>query len=139
MERRKIHVDCIQLFPRTVERGLAPQHVEQTDFVAECRHIEGYGEAWLLYQQKPPHLVAHVQFTNGEADFDLKLGTVLAMQKLHAYIDGDLTFFCMLARINQDEVPSAWPDRIQVPVRAVGAAARWWHEYGRATLAAKNT
>ncbi len=38
MERRKLDLDYIQLFPRTVEHGLAPQHVEQSDFVAECRH-----------------------------------------------------------------------------------------------------
>lgn len=135
MERRKFHVDCIQLFPRAVERGLSPLHVEQTDFVAECQHIEGYGDAWLLYQQKPPHLVAHVQFAKDDADFDLKLGVAIGMHKLHAYVDGNLTFFCMLARIRSDEVPSAWPDRIKIPVRAVGAAARWWHEYGRETSA----
>ena len=71
MERRKLDLDYIQLFPRTVEHGLAPQHVEQSDFVAECRYVEGFGEAWLLHQQKPPHLVAHVQFATDEADFDI--------------------------------------------------------------------
>ena len=56
MERRKLELDYIQLFPRTVENGLAPQHVEQSEFVAECRYIEGFGDAWLLHQQKPPIL-----------------------------------------------------------------------------------
>ena len=37
MERRKLDLDYIQLFPRTVEHGLTPQHVEQSGFVAECR------------------------------------------------------------------------------------------------------
>ena len=106
MERRKLDLDYIQLFPRAVEHGLAPQHVEQSDFVAECRYVEGFGDAWLLHQQKPPHLVAHVQFATDEADFDKKLGTAIALQQLHEYIEGDLTFFCMLAGINADEVPA---------------------------------
>ncbi len=45
-------------------------------------------------------------------------------------IDSDLTFFCMLAGINADEVPSTWPDRIKIPVRDLSAATKWWHEYG---------
>ena len=130
MESRKLNLDYIQLFPRTVEHGLAPQHVKQSDFVAECRYVEGYGDAWLLHQQKPPHLVAHVQFATDEADFDKKLGTAIALQQLHEYIEGNLTFFRMLASINADEVPPTWPDRIRIPVRALSAATRWWHEYG---------
>ena len=54
MERRKLDLDYIQLFPRTVEHGVAPHHVEQSDFVAKCRYVEGFGDAWLLHQQKPP-------------------------------------------------------------------------------------
>ena len=131
MERRTLDLDYIQLFPRTVEHGLAPQHVGQSDFVAECRYIEGFGDAWLLHQQKPPHLVAHVLFATDEADFDKKLGTAIALQQLHEYIEGDLTFFCMLAGINAEEVPPTWPDRIRIPIRALSAATRWWHEYGK--------
>jgi hypothetical protein len=148
MERRKLNLDYIQLFPRTVEHGLASQHVEQSDFVAECRYVDGFGDAWLLHQQKPPHLVAHVQFATDEADFDKKLGTAIALQQLHEYIEGDLTFFCMLAGIrsalwdacqskNADEVPPTWPDRIRVPVRALSAATRWWYEYGEEALTLK--
>ena len=65
MERRKLDLDYIQLFPRTVEHGLAPQHVEQSDFVAERRYVEGFGDAWLLHQQKPPHLVAALRARTG--------------------------------------------------------------------------
>lgn len=138
MERRKLDLDYIQLFPRTVEHGLAPQHVEQSDFVAECRFVEGFGDAWLLHQQNPPHLVAHVQFATDEADFDKKLGAAIALQQLHEYIEGDITFFCMLAGINTAEVPPAWPDRIRVPVRALSAATRWWHEYRNEVLLLNN-
>ena len=138
MERRKLDLDYIQLFPRTVEHGLAPQHVEQSDFVTECRYVEGFGDAWLLHQQKPPHLVAHVQFATDDADFDKKLGTAIALQQLHEYIEGVLTFFCMLAGINADEVPPTWPDRIRVPVRALSAATRWRHEYGKEELSINN-
>ena len=45
MERRKLDLDYIQQFPRKVEHGLDPQHVEQSDFVAECRYVEGFGDA----------------------------------------------------------------------------------------------
>ncbi|MBO5629973.1 MAG: hypothetical protein J5965_12970, partial [Aeriscardovia sp.] len=92
---------------------------------------------WLVHHQKPPHLVAHVQFAIDEADFDKKLGTAIALQQLHEYIEGDLTFFCMLAGINADEVPPTWPDRIRIPVRALSAATRWWHEYGEEALSLK--
>ena len=139
METRKLDLDCIQLFPRTVEQGLAPQHVEQSDFVAECRYVEGFGDAWLLHQQKPPHLIAHVQFATDEADFDRKLGTAIALQQLHDHIRGDHTFFCMLAGINAAEVPPTWPDRIRIPVRALSAATRWWHEYGEEVMANNKT
>ena len=138
MERRKLDMDYIQLFPRTVEHGLDPQHVEQSDFVAECRYVDGFGIARLLHQQKLPHLVAHVQFATNEADFDKKLGTAIVLQQLHEYIEGDLSFFCMLTGINADEVPPTWPDRIKIPVRALGAATRWWYEYGKEELSLNN-
>ena len=92
----------------------------------------------LLHQQKPPHLVAHVQFATDETDFDKKLGTAIALQKLHEYIEGDITFFCMLAGINAAEVPPTWPDRIRVPVRALSVATRWWHEYRNEVLLLNN-
>ena len=44
----------------------------------------------------------------------------------------------MLAGINAEEVPLTWPDRIKVPVRALSAATRWWHEYGKETLLLNN-
>lgn len=137
MERIQLEPGYIQLFPRTFEHGLFPEHVEKSEFVAECRYVEGFGDAWLLHQQKPPHLVAHVQFASDEADFDKKLGTAIALQKLHSYIEGDLTFFCMLAGINGDEVPITWPDRIKIPVEALQDATYWWYEYGKEALSKK--
>ena len=76
--------------------------------------------------------------SHDEADFDRKLGTAIALQQLHEYIEGDLTLFCMLAGINADEVPPTWPDRIRIPVRALSAATRWWHEYGKEALSLNN-
>ena len=134
MERIQLEPGYIQLFPRTFEHGLHPLHVEKSDFVAECRYVEGYGDAWLLYQQKPPHLVAHVQFAKDEADFDKKLGTAIGLQKMHEYITGDLTFFCMLAGINAAEIPQTWPDRIKIPVVALQEATCWWYEYRHEAL-----
>ena len=82
--------------------------------------------------------MAHVQFATDEADFDKKLGTAIVLQQLHEYIEGNLTFFCMLADINAEEVPSTWPDRIRIPVRALSAATRCWHEYGKEELSLNN-
>lgn len=137
MEIRKLDLDYIQLFPRTVEHGLAPKHVEQSDFVAECRYVEGFGDAWLLHQQKPPHLVAHVQFAKDETDFDKKLGTAIALQQLHEYIAGDTTFFCMLAGYNAEEIPLSFPASIKAKVYALQDATRWWHEYRKEALLKK--
>ena len=72
-----------------------------------------------------------MQFAKDEADFDKKLGTAIGLQKLHEYIKDDLTFFCMLAGINANEVPPLWPDRIKIPVVALQEATYWWHEYGK--------
>ena len=137
MEIKKIENCNYVMFPRLQRPGLKPQHVERDLFKAELKHVEGHGDYWLLHQQAKPHLVAHVQFATDEADFDKKLGTAIALQQLHEYIEGDLTFFCMLAGINADEVPPTWPDRIRVPVRALSAATRWWYEYGEEALTLK--
>jgi hypothetical protein len=137
MERIQLEPGYIQLFPRTFEHGLHPAHVENSDFVAECRYVEGFGDVWLLHQQKPPHLVAHVQFATDEVDFDKKLGTAIGLQKLHEYITDDLTFFCMLAGINAAEIPPTWPDRIKIPVCALQEATCWWYEYRHEALANK--
>ena len=137
MEIKKIENCNYVMFPRLQRPGLKPQHVERNLFKAELKHIEGHGDYWLLHQQAKPHVVAHVQFATDEADFDKKLGTAIALQQLHEYIEGDLTFFCMLAGINADEVPPTWPDRIRVPVRALSAATRWWYEYGEEALTLK--
>ena len=67
-----------------------------------------------------------------------KLGTAIALQQLHEHIKGDLSFFCMLAGINAEEIPPTWPDRIRIPVRALSAATRWWHEYGKKENSIKN-
>ncbi|MBP5713859.1 MAG: hypothetical protein J6X07_04070 [Prevotella sp.] len=130
IERIQLKPGYIQLFPRTFEYGLHPQHVEESDFVAECRHVEGFGDAWLLHQQKPPHLVDHVQFATDEADFDKKLGTAIGLQKMHKYISGDFTFFYMLVVVNVYEIPHTMPDRILTPIITLQEATYWWHEYG---------
>ena len=78
-----------------------------------------------------------MQFAKDEADFDKKLGTAIGLQKMHEYIAGDLTFFCMLAGINTAEIPQTWPDRIKIPVLALQEATYWWYEYRHEALSQK--
>ena len=68
----------------------------------------------------------------------IKLGTAIALQQLHEYIEGDLTFFCILGGINAEEIPPTWPDRIRISVRALSATTRWWHEYRHDTILLKD-
>lgn len=131
MEIRKLDCDYVQLFPRTIEYGLAPEHVEQSDFVAECRYVETLGDVWVILQQKPPHIMAQVQLTQDEADFDNKLGIAMGLHIWHDYIQGDTSFFCMLSGCNVEELPMRYPDNIKVRVYALADATRWWHEYGK--------
>jgi hypothetical protein len=135
MEIRKLDCDYVQLFPRTIEYGLAPEHVEQSDFVAECRYVETLGDVWVILQQKPPHITAQVQLTKDEADFDRKLGMAMGCYICHDYIQGDTSFFCMLSGCNVEELPMRYPDNIKAKVYALASATRWWHEYGRECLA----
>lgn len=129
METKKLNCSYVQLFPRTVEQGLAPKHVEESDFMAECSNVEGLGDVWLLHQQHAPHIVAQVQFTKDEADFDRLLGRAMGAQILHDFIRGDATFFCMLSAYNANEIPPSFPASIKSKVHGLSAATRWWHEY----------
>jgi hypothetical protein len=91
-------------------KGLAPEHVEQSDFVAECRYVETIGDVWVILQQKPPHIMAQVQLTKDEADFDIKLGKALKESgysdfKIY-YITGG-RFFCYIGGgCNKRTVPA---------------------------------
>lgn len=136
MKIRKLDCDYVQLFPRTVEKGLAPHHIEEGDFVAECRYVETMGDVWVILQQKPPHIMAQVQLAKNEADFDVNLGKALGLHIWHCYIQDDTSFFCMLCGCEVSELPMRYPDYIRAQVYALGDAARWWHEYGKGCLAA---
>ncbi len=129
MEIKKIENSDLVLFPRTQWAGLKPQHVGRDAFKAELKHVEGHGDYWLLYQQDRPHLVAHVQLPKSEAEFDNILGWCLGQNKWCDYIEGDLSFICVIAGINAAKLTPKYPDCIKERVYALYDALRWWHAY----------
>ena len=94
------------------------QHVERNLFVAELKHVEGHGDYWLLYQQAKPHLVIHVQLPKTEAEFDNILGWCLGQNKWCDYIEGNISFICVIAGFNAAELTPKYPDFIKERVCA---------------------
>lgn len=46
------------------------RHIECDAFKAEPRHVERHGDYWLIHHQSDPHVVAHVQLSKTEAEFE---------------------------------------------------------------------
>ncbi len=139
MEIKKIEKSDLVLFPRTQWAGLKPQHVERDAFKADLKHVEGHGDFWLVYQQAKPHLVAHVQLPKSEAEFDNILGWCLGQNKWCNYIEGDLSFICVIAGFNAAELTPKYPDCIKERVYALYDAVRWWSEYKQDILSCSDT
>ena len=142
MEIRKIEYKDYLMLPRLQHPGLKPKHVERDSFKAELRHVErlrvgdgtsgmGHGDFWLLYQQSKPHVVAHVQLPKTEAEFDKILGWCLGQNHWCEYIEGDLSFLCVIAGFNPEELTPKYPDFIKERVLALYDAVYWWYEYGK--------
>ena len=104
MEIKKIEKSDFVMFPRMQHRGLQFRHVERDAYRAELRHVEGHGDYWLLHQQSKPHVVAHVQLPKTEAEFDNILGFCLGQNHWCEYIEGDLSFLCVIAGFNAEEL-----------------------------------
>ena len=104
MEIKKIEKSDYVMFPRMQHRGLQFRHVERDAYRAELRHVEGHGDYWLLHQQSKPHVVAHVQLPKTEAEFDNILGFCLGQNHWCEYIEGDLSFLCVIAGFNAEEL-----------------------------------
>ena len=130
MEIKKIEKCDYVMMPRLQHRGLAPKHVERDAFKAELKHVEGHGDYWLLYQQSKPHLVAHVQLPKSVAEFDNILGFCLGQNHWCEYIEGDLSFLCVIASYNGAELTPKYPEFISERVYALYDATYWWYEYG---------
>ncbi len=134
MEIKKIENCDYVMFPRMQHRGLVSKHVERDAFKAELRHVPGHGDYWLLHQQSKPHLVAHVQLPKSGAEFDNILGWCLGQNKWCEYIEGDLSFLCVIAGFNASELTPKYPDFIRERVYALYNATFWWHEYGKQAI-----
>ena len=131
MKIKKIEKSDFVMFPRMQHRGLEFRHVERDAFKAELRHVEGHGDYWLVHQQSKPHVVAHVQLPKTEAEFDNILGWCLDQYHCCEYIEGNLSFLCVIAGFNDTELTPKYPDFINECVYALSNATRWWHEYGK--------
>ena len=131
MEIKKIEKSDFVMFPRMQHRGLQFRHVERDAYRAELRHVEGHGDYWLLHQQSKPHVVAHVQLPKTEGEFDNILGFCLGQNHWCEYIEGDLSFLCVIAGFNATELTPKYPDFISERVYALSDATRWWYEYGK--------
>ena len=129
MEIKKIENCNYVMFPRLQHRGLTAEHVDCDAFKAELRHVEGHGDYWLLHQQAKPHVVVHVQQPKTAAEFDNILGFCLGENHWCDYIEDDLSFICVIAGYNAEELTPKYPDFIRERVYALHAAARWWYEY----------
>ena len=134
MEIKKIEGSTYVIYPREQQRGLEFRHVEYGAYRAELRHVEGSGDYWLLHQQSKPHVVTHVQLPKTEAEFDKILGWCLGQNQWCQYIEGDLSFLCVIAGFNAEELTPKYPDFISERVYALCDAARWWYEYGKDCL-----
>ena len=49
-----------------------------------------------------------------------------------------LSFLCVIAGFNAEELTPKYPDFISERVYALSDAARWWYEYGKETLLLNN-
>ena len=109
MEIKKIENCDYVMLPRLQHPGLKPKHVERDAFKAELRHV--------------------VQLPKSEAEFDKILGFCLGQNKWCEYIEGDLSFLCVIAGFNAEEVTPKYPDFIKERVLALYDATYWWYEY----------
>ena len=49
-----------------------------------------------------------------------------------------LSFLCVIAGVNAEELTPKYPDFISERVYALSDATRWWHEYGKETILLNN-
>lgn len=70
MEIKKNEKSDYVMMPRLQHPGLRSQHVDFVAFKAVIKHVEGYGDYWLVYQNDKPHAVVHVQLPKSEFEFD---------------------------------------------------------------------
>ena len=130
MEISKIENKDYVMLPRLQHPGLNPKHVERDAFKAELKHVEGHGDYWLLYQQAKPHVVVKVQQPQTEAEFDNILSFCMLQNHWCEYIESNLSFLCVIAGYNPEELTPKYPDFIKERVMALYDSVYWWYEYG---------
>ena len=81
--------------------------------------------------------MTHVQLPKTEAEFDNILVWCLGQNHWCEYIEGDLSFLCVIAGLNAEELILKYPDFISERVYALSDATRCWYEYGKETILLK--
>ena len=130
MEISKIENKDYVMLPRLQHPGLNPKHVERDAFKAELKHVEGHGDYWLLYQQAKPHVIVHVQLPQTAAEVDNNLSFCMLQNHWCEYIESNLSFLCVIAGYNPEELTPKYPDFIKERVMALYDSVYWWYEYG---------
>ena len=130
MEISKIENKDYVMLPRLQHPGLNPKHVERDAFKAELKHVEGHGVYWLLFLQAKPHVIVDVQLPQTEAEFDNILSFCMLQNHWCEYIESNLSFLCVIAGYNPEELTPKYPDFIKERVMALYDSVYWWYEYG---------
>ena len=76
----------------------------------------------------------NVTATRRRADAPTRLPGAKPLVRIHR---GDLSFLCVIAGFNAEELTPKYPDFISERVYALSDATRWWHEYGKEALLLK--
>jgi hypothetical protein len=58
----------------------------------------------------------------------------LGQNKWCEYIEDDLSFLCVIAGFNAEELTPKYPDFIKERVLALYDAVYWWYEYGKVLI-----
>ena len=89
--------------------------------------LQNYYE-WIAERQRLLERIKELEAEN--AEFDNILGWCLGQNKWCDYIEGNLSFICVVAGFNAAELTPKYPDFIKERVYALDDAVYWWNEYG---------
>ena len=136
---RNLECKDFVMFPRTQLKGIDFEEVEKELFSAECKHIEGQGDFWIVTQKDYPRMVFQVFLPKSMEQFDDYLGKLLGMHATPAYISGHYDFLVLFQGAN-DHIPLTQANHKEVYAsicKTEDKAACWWYMYGKEHLSIK--
>ena len=132
-----LKADSVVMLPRTQYGGVkADIQVERQEFRAVPIDTDEMGRVWMVEQTAWPRMVFQVLPTDGEAEFDRVLGTLLAMKETPAYVE-DCLQFMVLFQGAHDHVPLTQANCHDVDRQICATrdrAALWWRQHSNAIL-----